>query len=346
MVEADRMEYRSLGRSGVKVSVLSFGNMFSTPDTEQLSFECLDRSLRAGVNFLDTAEVYGKGMQETIFGRNLKQGGWDRDDLVISAKLNPGTSMVGIQGLSRKRIRSAMHNSLKRMQLDNADILFLHRYDYEVPLLESIRAVNQLIDDDVAYYWGTSEFTATELTDCHRLCELHGLIPPIAEQCEYNLFTRQVFEVEYAPLYERYGMGTTVWGPLAGGVLAGRFNDGEVPADSRYMTSASPIIRKFLMKYFANKEETATRLRNFATVAAELGCSQPQLALAWVAKSSDVSTAIYGASKPQYVDDNVQALDVLPKLTPEVLQRIEDIFETRPEPRMCWNTWTPKAPRR
>jgi aryl-alcohol dehydrogenase-like predicted oxidoreductase len=221
-------------------------------------------------------------------------------------------------------------------------MLFLHRYDSEVPLLETIRAVNHLIEEDALYYWGTSEFSAAEVTECHRLCEVHGLIPPIAEQCEYNLLTRRVFEVDYAPLYDHYGMGTATWSPLAGGVLAGRFNAGEVPGDSRFETSHSAYVRKNLTRYFADK--TAARLRDFAAVAVELGCSQSQLALAWVVKSSDVSTAIYGVSQPHHVDDNVQTLAVLPKLTPEVLQHIEDIFESKPEPRMHWDT--SKVPRR
>ena len=173
------MEYRSLGKSGLKVSVLGFGNMTSgwEGDTEAWSYQCIDKCFRAGVNFIDTAEFYGMGKAETVLGANLKQGGWDRDDIIISTKLNPAPMCCGMQGNSMKRMRAGMNRCLERLQMDNADVIFLHRFDHEVPLLEQIRTMNQFIEDEKAYYWGTSEFTPQQLMECHQLCERYGFAP-------------------------------------------------------------------------------------------------------------------------------------------------------------------------
>lgn len=348
MVDNERMEYRSLGRSGVKVSVLSFGNMTSgfTSEAVQWSYECMDKVIRAGVNFIDTAEAYGNGAAETVLGLNLKQGGWDRDDLVISAKVSP-RGLAGIQGISRKHIRRSVRNSLKRSQLDNVDIIFLHRFDTEVPLEESIRAVNQLIDEDKAYYWGTSEFTPQQLVDCHRICEKYGLIPPIVEQCEYSLLHRKTFEVDYLPLYDHFGMGTTVWSPLAGGLLTGKYNDGAVPDQTRYSNKEwAFFFEAYMAKRLSPRETILPAMQELGTIATELGCTQAQLALAWTIKNKDVSTSIFGASKAAHCEDNLGALEASQRLTPEVLERIENLFQNRPDPGINWNTWSPKTPRR
>ena len=341
------MQYRSLGRSGLKVSVLSYGNMntgFMEGNTEAWSFDHLKKCIELGVNFIDTAEVYGYGKAETVLGNDLKQGGWERDDLIISDKLMPNRG--GIQGNSRKHIHWGLKNALNRLQLDNIDVLFLHRFDPEVPLLETIRAINDMIDKDLAYYWGTSAFTAQQLIDCHRLCEKHGLIAPIVEQCEYNLTTRKTFEVDYAPLFDLYGMGTTIWSPLAGGLLTGRFNNGSIPEDSR-INSFGALKSTFTQVTNARMEKCGVAaLQALGTLATELGCTQSQLALAWTLKSKDVSTALFGASKVAQIVDNVGALAVLPKLTAEVLARIEDFMKTRPEAPFDWRTMRPLASRR
>jgi voltage-dependent potassium channel beta subunit len=346
MVESEAMQYRSLGRSGLKVSALSYGNMntgFLEGNTEEWSFDHLKKCIDLGVNFIDTAEVYGYGKAETVLGNDLKRGGWDRDDLIISDKLNP---RVGIQGLSRKRVRSGLSIGLKRLQLDNVDLLFLHRFDSEVPLLETIRAVNDAIDNDLAYYWGTSAFSAQQLIDCHRLCEKHGLIAPIVEQCEYNLVTRKTFEVDYVPLFDQYGMGTTIWSPLAGGLLSGRFNNGGIPEDSRinHYGAVSPMMVQMNSMRMAGC--SVEGLQALGALAVELGCTQSQLALAWTLKNKDVSTAVFGASKISQIEDNVGALAVLPKLTAEVLARIEDFMKTKPEAPFDWRTMSPSTPRR
>lgn len=347
MAEREAMQFRSLGRSGLKVSLLSYGNMnsgFFEGDTEAWSFDHLKKCIDLGVNFIDTAEMYGAGKAETVLGKNIKQGGWDRDDLIISDKLMPVGG--GIQGNSRKHLHWGMNRSLKLLQLDNIDVLFMHRHDPEVPMLENIRAINDLIDQDLTYYWGTSAYTPQQLIECHRLCEKHGLIPPIVEQCEYSLVVRKTFEVDYAPLFDYYGMGTTIWSPLAGGLLTGRFNNGITPEDSRINHYGALSPRLAQMNALRMSGCTLEGLQALGALATELGCSQSQLALAWTLKNKDVSTAIFGASKVSQIEDNIGALVVMEKLTPEVLARIEGFMNTRPETQFDWRNMRPFPPRR
>ncbi|CAG9314358.1 unnamed protein product [Blepharisma stoltei] len=346
-MESESMEYRYLGRSGLKVSVLSFGNMTSGwgDGTEQWNFECVDKCIRRGVNFFDTAEFYGLGIAETVLGRNFKQGGYDRDDLIITTKLAP--SGFGIQGLSRKRIRQAIDHSLERMQLDYVDVLYLHRFDPEVPLEESIRIINEIIESDKAFYWGTSAFTPQQISECFAICEKHGWIPPIVEQCEYHMFERGIVERDYVPLFDQYGLGTTVWSPMCGGLLSGRYNDGNIPAGRLESSPFTALFRQWYDKHIGSRKEAAIKtLTGLKALADELGCSQAQLALSWVIKNPDVSTAIMGASASHHLDDNLGAVDVMKKLTPEVLARIEDLLGNRPAPSMHWRTFTPNPPRR
>jgi aryl-alcohol dehydrogenase-like predicted oxidoreductase len=239
-------------------------------------------------------------------------------------------------------------NSLNRMQLEYADVLFLHRWDTEVPIGETIRAANALIEDDKAFYWGTSEFSASEIMECHEYCNRYGLIPPIVEQPEYNLFHRNKMEVDFVPLFDKYGMGTTIWGPLSSGILTGKFNDGNIPEDSRLLTSPFAFLyqHRYNTSIAARKEEMTAKLQGLGKIAAEVGCSQSQLSLAWILCNKDVSTAILGASKVEQLDDSFGAIEVYKRLTPEVLEQIEATMGTRPETGINWRTWTPLAARR
>ncbi|CAG9314361.1 unnamed protein product [Blepharisma stoltei] len=346
-METESMKYRYLGRSGLKVSVVSFGNMTSgwADGTEEWNFQCVDKCIRRGVNFFDTAEFYGFGIAETILGRNIKQGGYDRDDLIITTKFFP--SNFGIQGLSRKRLRQAIDHSLERMQLDYVDVIYLHRFDAEVPLEETIRIANEIIDNDKAFYWGTSNFTPQQISECFTICEKHGWIPPIVEQCEYHMFRRDIIERDYVPLFDQYGLGTTVWSPLAGGLLSGKYNDGNIPPGRLESSPFAPMLKQYWDKYIGSRKEAALRtLNGLKAIADELGCTQAQLALAWVIKNPDVSTAIMGASAPHHLEDNINSVDVLDKLSPEILARIEELLENRPAPSMHWRTFTPNPPRR
>jgi aryl-alcohol dehydrogenase-like predicted oxidoreductase len=314
-------------------------------ENEAWAFEVLSKSLAAGVNMIDTAEAYGPGKAETILGKNLKQGGWDRDDLILTSKFLP--SGFGIQGNSRKRIRQGMKNTLQRLQLDYSDVLFLHRFDPEVPLLESIRAVNDLIDEDYGFYWGTSMFSAPQLVQCHQLCDQYGLMHPIVEQCEYNLLNRKLVEVEYGPIFDHYGMGTTIWSALSNGILTGKYNDGNIPSDTRVASGeVSQELQQEFATIFANKEKTVASLQALGSLAHEIGCTQAELAIAWVLKSKDVSTVIFGVSKPTQLAENLRSVQVSKLLTPELLAKIEDIMQTRPQAPFDWRTMSPSPSRR
>jgi voltage-dependent potassium channel beta subunit len=350
MVELESMEYRHLGRSGLKVSALSIGNWLTcdNPEVEEVQFNCFSRAINNGINFLDTAEVYGMGSAETILGNILKRGDWDRDRLVISTKFMRSGVGPNRAGLSRKRLVQAMRNSLKRLQLDYADIFFLHRPDPETPLEESVRAITHLIESGKADYWGVSEFTVQEIMMIYDICDKYGLPYPSAEQCQYHMLHREKFEVDMVPLYDKYGLGTTVWSPLAGGVLSGKYNNGIPPSESRFGNSDNEMLKSIFNRYFNEntKEHTLTALRGLAEISRDLGCSQAQLALGWVLKSNDVSTAIFGATRVEQVDDNIGALQVVKSLTPEILQRIEDLLGNKPETRYNWRTFEKEPSRR
>jgi aryl-alcohol dehydrogenase-like predicted oxidoreductase len=354
---AEGMEYRKLGRSGLKVSRLGFGYMTTglgilkgkpdvlDPEIEQSHFEMMQMCINAGINFFDSAEMYGKGIADTILGRNLKQGGWDRDELVITSKLNP--MFAGIQGMAKKRLRQGFQKSLERMQLDNVDIVFLHRFDFDVPLKEQISTLNEFIENDQAYYWGTSEYNPQQLIECHHLCEKYGWISPIVDQCEYSMLRRDVFERDYAPIFDQYGMGTTTWGPLGGGLLTGKYNDGTLPDIGRFNDPGSKFGMMIYNKTLGSRPNNGSEmLKALANVAKELNCTQAQLALAWVLKNDDVSLALFGSTNPKQLEENLGALKIVKLLDKNVLERIEEILGNRPVPATKWLTWSPLPYRR
>jgi voltage-dependent potassium channel beta subunit len=350
MVEKDTMVYKNLGNSGLKVSALSIGNWLNghNLNVEETQMKVFSKFIDAGVNFLDTAEIYGFGNAETILGKTLKAGGWNRDELVISTKFIRADQGNGV-GLSRKRLVQAMRNSLKRLQLDYVDIMFLHRFDHEVPLEETVRAVSHLIDQGKASYWGTSEFTPLQLMEVYKICDRYGYNYPIAEQCQYNMFIRENVEVNYTELFDRYGLGTTIWSPLSGGILSGKYNDGNFPESSRLTDPALPPLAK--TRYLArfneeNKPKTIAQLQGLKTIADELGISQSQLSIAWCMKNPDVSTAITGATSVAQAEDSVKAVEALGKLDSSVLLRIEEILGNRPTPHTDYRTYRPLPPRR
>lgn len=348
MVEKDSMIYRNLGNSGLKVSAISIGNWLTgqSLDFEETQFQVFSKFVEAGVNFLDTAEMYGAGVAETNLGNILKKGDWDRDNLVISTKFfRCGNSI----GLSRKRLIQQMKKSLGRLQLDYVDIMFLHRFDSETPLEESIRAVNHLIEQGRASYWGTSEFTPQQLIEIFKICEKNGFARPIAEQCQYSMLIRENMEVQLAPLFENYGLGSTVWSPLGGGILTGKYNTGEFPENSRFADPNLPALaRKRYEGYFSesNKEKTINMLQGLSSLANELGATQAQLALAWCIQNKDVSTAITGATSAQQVKDSIGCIELCSHLNEPTLKRIEEILNNRPCPPMDFRTWTARPPRR
>lgn len=317
------MNYRRLGRAGVKVSELSFGSWvtYSNQMDVKAARECMAAARDMGVNFFDNAEVYASGKSEEIMGDVLKQLGWLRLQYLVSTKffwgIEEGPNSKAT--LNRKYLMQAIDNSLKRLQLDYVDLVYCHRADPNTPLEETVYAMHDMIARGKALYWGTSEWSAAEIYAAHEIAERHHLHKPVVEQPEYNLFHRDRVEKEYARLYGDIGLGLTTWSPLASGLLTGKYAAG-VPEGSR---GALPRMSG-LVAGLTDKEKNAA-VAELGKIAKELGCTTAQLSLAWCVKNPRVSSVITGASRVEQVKENLKALDVVPKLTPEVMARIEGL---------------------
>lgn len=319
------MEYRRLGRAGLKVSALSLGAWvtYGGQVGEQVAEECMKEAYAAGVNFFDNAEGYADGNAEIVMGNVIKKLGWRREDLVISTKIFWGGSGPNDTGLSHKHIIEGVNNALKRFQMDYVDLVFCHRPDPETPIEETVRAMDLVIKQGKAFYWGTSEWSAAEIALADGIARQYGLTPPTMEQPQYNMFHRERFEKEYAPLYRYLNYGTTIWSPLASGLLTGKYNNG-IPKDSRAALKGYEWLQKGIT------EEKIAKVRQLQVVADDLGCSLAQLGLAWCLKNPHVSTVITGASRASQVQENMKALDVVSLLTDDVMERIEGILDNRP----------------
>jgi voltage-dependent potassium channel beta subunit len=329
------MLYRRLGSSGLQVSALSLGawvTMGSQID-EDVSYECMAAAYEAGVNFFDNAEAYGSGNAEVVMGNVIQRAGWKRSDLVISTKIFWGGKGVNDRGLSHKHVLEGTWAALKRLQMDYVDLLFCHRPDPETPIEETVRAMTYLINQGLVFYWGTSEWSAEQIWQAHMIARREHLAPPTMEQPEYNMLHRTRVEKEYAALYDQVGLGTTIWSPLASGILTGKYNDG-IPQDSRFGLANM----SWLQKTIEGPEGQAKleKVRKLKQIADELNCTQSQLALAWCLANPHVSTVITGASRKAQVVENMRALDVLPKLTADVLERIESVLQNNPVPDRNW----------
>ena len=323
------MEYRSLGRSGLKISALSFGAWvtFSDQVGEDVASACMKAAYDAGVNFFDNAEAYARGRAEIMMGDILKKSGWKRSDLIISTKIFWGGRGVNDRGLSRKHISEGTDAALSRLQLEYVDLIYCHRPDVETPLEETVWAMNHVIRQGKAFYWGTSEWSARQISEaCHFASQEH-LIPPTMEQPQYNMFTRERVEKEYAPLYRDFGLGTTIWSPLAGGLLTGKYDDG-IPPGTRVSLPGYEWLRE---RYEGPEAEIRIRkVRHLRAIADELGITLAQLALAWCLKNPNVSSVITGASRPGQVVENMNAMEAVERLSPEVMERIETTLGNKP----------------
>ena len=329
------MEYRFLGNSGLKISALSYGSWvtFHTQADVNSAYELMTTAYDSGVNFFDNAEIYANGNSEIIMGKVIKKAGWKRSDLVLSTKIFWGGNGVNDQGLSHKHIIEGTNASLKRMQTEYVDLLFCHRPDIHTPMEEVVRAMNILINQGKAFYWGTSEWSAAQITEVHAVAQRDHLIPPLMEQPEYNLFKREKVEREFSHLYKKYGMGLTTWSPLASGILTGKYING-IPEDSRLNLKEYAWLKERIEKDgFSEKIKIVSKLKE---TAAELKVKLSQLSLAWCLKNPDVSTVITGASKVNQIKENIKALDILPKLNTEILQRIDKIMQNKPKPENDW----------
>ncbi len=321
------MNYRRLGRTGLQVSELSygswvtFGSQLDVEGTKKLIRQAVD----AGVNFLDNAEGYASGMSESLMGVALKS--YRREDLVVSTKIFWGGKGPNQEGLSRKHLLEGTRNSLKRLQLDYVDLLFCHRPDPNTPIEETVLAMDSLVRSGQTLYWGTSEWSAEQITKAIEFAKDYRAIAPVMEQPQYNMLVRDRFEKEYKPVFEKYGYGTTIWSPLASGVLSGKYNKG-IPADSRLAREG--WIKKLMDDNKLMTPEVFAKIEALAQIASGMGATLSQLALAWTLKNPHVSTTILGASKPEQLAENLKAVDFVEKLDDGVMKTIEGILKNKP----------------
>lgn len=324
------MEYRYMGKTGLQLSTLSFGSWvsFHKQINDQIADELMGLAYDRGVNFFDNAEVYALGESEKMMGRVLRKKGWDRTSYVVSSKVFWGwrgkENKPNQHGLSRKHITEACHEALQRLQTDYLDLYFCHRPDKNVPIEEVVWTMHNLITQGKILYWGTSEWSGVEIMEAHRVAQRDGLIGPSMEQPQYNLFERNKIENEYLMVYKTVGLGTTIWSPLASGLLSGKYNNG-IPAESRFAIPGFEWLRDRLMQ-----EQLVAKAVAISALAAELSITPSQLSIAWCIKNPNVTTAILGATKKEQLLENLDALQAVEKLTPEVMQRIEEIVQTKP----------------
>ncbi|MFN8221001.1 MAG: aldo/keto reductase [Fimbriimonadales bacterium] len=317
------MEYRRMGRSGLKLSVLSLGSWVSFHKQVDVdaAVEIMQAAYDGGVNFFDNAEVYALGQSEVVMGEALKKLGWRRGSYVVSTKffwgLNDGPNEKNT--LNRKRLMEAIDGSLERIQLDEIDLVYCHRDEPDTPVEEIVHAFHDMIVAGKAHYWGTSEWSSNRIIAAWRYADKHGLHRPVVEQPQYNLFERERFEGDLSVAIDHCGIGTTTWSPLASGVLTGKYNDG-IPEGSRLSLSGMEWLQS------AVTPERIEKVRQLSAIAEEMGCSTTQLALAWCAKNPRVTTVITGASRKSQLEENLGALAVLEKLDAETMARIDAIF--------------------
>jgi voltage-dependent potassium channel beta subunit len=350
--KAKSMSYRFLGKTGMKVSVMSFGNWVNNtkPTEEEMNatYECMKVCIEHGVNYFDTAEIYGFGIAEEAMGKAFKKLGVKRKDIVVSTKFFRVGTGINDEMLSRKHLMEGIHASLKRLELDYVDVAFAHRYDPYTPIEEVCRAFDWMVNHNKAFYWATSMWTPEQIMEAMVCCEKYNLIKPIAEQAEYNILRRDNFESNLAPIFQKMGYGSTIWSPLGNGLLTGKYNDGNIPEGSRLAGKLDETTQKKVMEWYegVHGDQLYPRLRALGEAAKEFGCTQAQLALAWCLVNKDVSTCITGASRPEQMVENLKALEVAKKWTPEIEKKIDDIVKNVPTPAFNWRDWKEEAPRR
>jgi len=323
------MEYRHLGRTGIRVSELSLGSWvtFKNQVDVKAAVEIMSAAYAGGVNFFDNAEVYASGKSEEVMGAALKQLGWRRGSYLVTTKFFWGLydGVNERNTLNRKRLVEGINGSLERLQLDYVDVIYCHRPDKTTPIEETVWAMHNIIEWGKAFYWGTSEWSADEIVAAIHIAERHHLHKPITEQPEYNLFDRKRFEVEYGRLFKDYGYGATTFSPLASGMLTGKYLNG-IPEDSRAALKGYD----WLHESVTDKERLA-KVRALQSIAEELGCTLSQLSIAWVLKNPNISTVITGASRVEQLHENLKATEIAPKLTSDLMKRIDEAFGVKKE---------------
>jgi voltage-dependent potassium channel beta subunit len=316
-----------LGKAGIKLSELSLGAWvtYGGQVGEDVAQKCMEAAHDAGVNFFDNAEAYAHGNAEVVMGNVIKKLGWPRESFVISSKVFWGGEGPNDQGLSRKHIYEACNRSLRRLQLDYVDLYFCHRPDPNTSIEETVRAMDDLVHRGKVLYWGTSEWSASDIMRAYGLAKELGMTPPQMEQPQYNMFHREKVEMEFLPLYRDIGLGTTTWSPLASGLLTGKYNGG-IPPGSRATLEGYSWIKERILS-----PQAIGKTKELEPVAKELGCTLAQLALAWCLKNPNVSSVITGASRPEQVTENMKAVEVAPRLNADLMTRIEGILGNKPE---------------
>ncbi len=324
------MEYRYMGKTGLQLSVLSFGSWvsFHKQINDSVADELMGMAYENGVNFFDNAEVYALGESENMMGRVLKKKNWDRTSYIVSSKAFWGwrgkSNKPNQTGLSRKHLTEACHEALQRLQLNYLDLYFCHRPDKGTPITEVVWTMHNLVQQGKILYWGTSEWSGVEIMEAHRVAQQYGLIGPAMEQPQYNLLERNKMENEFLMIFKTVGMGTTVWSPLASGLLSGKYNEG-IPEGSRFAIKGFDWLKdRWMKENFLEKVKMLNELAN------NLGITIAQLSIAWCLKNPDVTTAILGASRKEQLAENLKSLDAKEKLDAGVMQQIEDIVQTKP----------------
>lgn len=320
------MEYRRMGKSGLKLSALSFGSWvtFGSQIQDDTSERLMQMAYENGINFFDNAEAYASGKSEEVMGAILKKMNWNRSTFVVSSKVFWGGDKPNQKGLMRKHVVEACHAALNRLQVEYLDLFYCHRPDEETPIAETVWTMHNLIQQGKILYWGTSEWNAQQITEAHLVAEKYNLIGPSVEQPQYNLLERRKLEKEYLPLFENYGLGTTIWSPLASGVLTGKYLNG-IPKGSRMEIESLSWIKDKVWS-----PENQEKVKQLNSLAQELDVSLTNLSIAWCLKNPNVSSVILGATKTDQLEENLKSLDVLPLLTEEVMANIDDIMKNKP----------------
>jgi voltage-dependent potassium channel beta subunit len=323
------MQYNNLGKSGLQISRLSLGSWltFGKQISDDTAEALMTYAYEQGINFFDNAEIYARGKSEEVMGSILKKKGWSRDSYIVSSKafFGIGGQLPTQKGLNRKHLVEACEAALQRFQLSYLDLYYCHRPDKQTPIEETVWTMHQLIMQGKILYWGTSEWSAQEIMEAHMFAKQNHLIGPVVEQPEYNMFVRNKVEVEFSQIYKTVGLGTTIWSPLASGILSGKYNE-QFPDDTRLGMEGLEWLKERNLT-----QERISAVLALGNLAKELGLSLPVMSLAWCLKNPNVSTVILGASKLQQLQENMQALEAQQLLTVEVMQRIEDILQNKPE---------------
>lgn len=323
------MEYRRLGKSGLQVSVLSFGSWltFGKQLDNKIADELLSVAYDNGINFFDNAEIYATGKSETVMGEILKKKDWARSSYCVSSKVFFGyeDKKPNQTGLSRKHVIEGCNAALKRLQVEYIDLFYCHRPDKNTPIEETVWAMNTLLNQGKILYWGTSEWANDEIMAAHVFAERNRLIGPTMEQPQYNMFERTKLEKDYLLLFRDFGLGTTIWSPLASGLLTGKYNNA-IPKDSRLQIEGMDWLKERTL----GDESKIEKTKKLSILANELGTTLAKLAIAWCIKNPNVSTAILGASKKEQLIENISAIEIMPLLTNEVMLKIDEILDNKP----------------